>query len=597
MPGGQGQTIPLVVGTAEDEDIQEQTSGQAEDESVGLVAAHGLRVPKVRIARPSAGKLEQAVLATATTFLLEAGVEFPAATTMYLTALANNTLKLGDRPYVWKGTMTGRTFTITQTYKLMETGIVHEAAPTGGLTGDRVHVLQAFIRDPSHDYAGDGSIGLARRYNGSTAYDVVSGETDITEWSIGNTTQDGHTCVRMDFARTPDPTAGDLVCILTPQSPSTQMGVALDRGTVVTRLDDTTIGRFAVNMLPSYSIRVADADDLRVALKRQQTALPVPVGMKNAFCPSPFWPITKDANYQSQSQVGHNLATVVVPWHPIVSTQAAFLVEGLEDVGDASGNLIENAADVLLELIENTALGAVAAADIDATSFATARDLTYGIDFGFVIEQPRDLLEVIGDLAFQAGLWVHHFDLFTCVTLDNAISAADSVATITASGAVTDYLAGSMVIEQQDLDDVTTEVRISRVGKDGKESVRSTAAETARGGPKVVDLDLWAVQKQAMRLDVARFWASRWCNLYEYVTFDVGLALTKLLPGDVVVLNITDSASQVLFSSVPFRITHITDHMDAGRITVRAERILFNYAVDDLADGYYTYLAPTIFDV
>jgi hypothetical protein len=80
-------------------------------------------------------------------------------------------------------------------------------------------------------------------------------------------------------------------------------------------------------------------------------------------------------------------------------------VQGIETIGDGTGALIENPADIIEDIMLKF-LGFVAG-DLDATSFAAAQTdlVALGAVFGFALLEERDGMQLNAELAYQARCW------------------------------------------------------------------------------------------------------------------------------------------------------------------------------------------------
>jgi len=117
-------------------------------------------------------------------------------------------------------------------------------------------------------------------------------------------------------------------------------------------------------------------------------------------------------------------------------------VEGVESVGDGSGTLLENPADIIEDIMLNR-LGFLAG-DLDATSFAAAVTALSdrGAKFGFALTESIDGLELLAQLAHQARCWLraeaaaYHLDLRPAPfgTAARAISTTGVSARLPATG-------------------------------------------------------------------------------------------------------------------------------------------------------------------
>ena len=209
-------------------------------------------------------------------------------------------------------------------------------------------------------------------------------------------------------------------------------------------------------------------------------------------------------------------------------------LDGVEDEGDGTGDLVENPAQVIRVLLERW-LG-LGVDDLDADSFDAAADALTGFRMAFTLARQADALHLCADLAFQARcalLW--EGDTATLAVLRNR---AGTAALSVGAGQLVE---NALQIGRRDIRDLASEV-VARYGS-GQEIatvvLRDDGVEAAFGR-RVRALDLWAYAHRRMAVSIAQFWLSRWKYLFEEVRLSTFLTSLQLQRNDTVELDLAD---------------------------------------------------------
>ena len=232
----------------------------------------------------------------------------------------------------------------------------------------------------------------------------------------------------------------------------------------------------------------------------------------------------------------HPVTTVTFGRHPqeIFKTveEIVATLDGVEDAGDGTGDLIEDPAWILREILQRFV--GVPAEHLDGPSFAQASsDGTQYLRFGFALTELSDSLALTADLAFQARcalLWED--GQVRLRFLRNRLGKA--ALTLDRANIVED----SLEILQPDHDEVVSEVR-GRFREGDREAavlVRDEAVEAAYGR-RVRDLRLWAHNERESAAAVAHFWLARWKEHRQRVALKTFLPALKLQRRDTVALD------------------------------------------------------------
>ncbi|HEX5442617.1 MAG TPA: hypothetical protein VFW87_02255, partial [Pirellulales bacterium] len=136
-------------------------------------------------------------------------------------------------------------------------------------------------------------------------------------------------------------------------------------------------------------------------------------------------------NNPTGTKLGQNVTTITFPGSPrdlnnnLDDDRIWVTLDGVEDAGNSTGNLIANPATIILQYLENTHLMNVATGSINAASFATAASELSGYFCGFAQVEATDGLALLQHIAQLC-----HSILFFDQGQANLIVLSDSPGTI-----------------------------------------------------------------------------------------------------------------------------------------------------------------------
>jgi len=232
-------------------------------------------------------------------------------------------------------------------------------------------------------------------------------------------------------------------------------------------------------------------------------------------------------------------------------------IDGVESVGDGSGIVVENPADVVKVLLKRWV--GLTDNDLDLSAFSATATALDGFAMAFTLNRQADGLHLCADLAFQsrcALLW--RDGVAALSVLRNCVGQpATTVST-------NELAAESLRIGRTDMEQLASEVVAQyRSGHETRAVVLRDGAVEAAFGRRVRALNLWAYNDRRMAVSVARFWLSRWKYLYEEVRLTTFLTSLALQRNDTVELDMADhfAASQRAWVR---DIVHQPGHGEAG---------------------------------
>ena len=220
--------------------------------------------------------------------------------------------------------------------------------------------------------------------------------------------------------------------------------------------------------------------------------------------------------------------------HSYTADRLVAQVRGVESAGDGSGDLYENPADVLKSLA-NRSLGLVDDEDLDVESFAVAHAKLAYLRFAFAIQEAKDSLDLLADLAVQCRsqcVW-EAGRLYLRVL---PFATPPAVATLSKSVIAADSLERS----HSALDDVVTEyvgaIRETCVADERQLVARDEEAELLYSR-RTETMSLWAYQRAGYAQAILEFWLHRRCRIYEDITVETMLTSLELERLDAVELD------------------------------------------------------------
>ena len=289
--------------------------------------------------------------------------------------------------------------------------------------------------------------------------------------------------------------------------------------------------------------------------------------------------------------LGRNIATLNFPGSPrqtftnLDDDRIWVTFQGVEDVGDSTGNLITNPALVILQYLENTHLMNINVGSINAASFAAAAAALAGYSIGFAQVEAQRGLELLQDIARQC-----HSVLFfdqgqaNLVVLSNTPGGSvEFFSTQAADGVNDNILLGSVDIGDSSVDDVVNQVNFKwRAFWDDHTGNKPLDSKNAN----LVSVAAFTLQSKEIQVyifyrlgDVATerdFWLERWSDIYRIVKFTTFHQALKLQAGDWITVTVEDPAGNVWFSDHLMQVMSTVDTC-TGLVKVVARYVFAGY--------------------
>lgn len=243
-------------------------------------------------------------------------------------------------------------------------------------------------------------------------------------------------------------------------------------------------------------------------------------------------------------------------------------MKGAKVVG---GTYQTNPAKVIRDIMERFG-GLTYPGDFDTTPYTAAVTALSYLAFGFYINSRRRLLDIVGDLAFQARmvvLWdaggsgaVARFK----VLYNSAETPYLTITNTTASGAPREL--DKLKIEKESIKNIITRVQCQWLDK-GISKIHEIIDATAEASFERQDKDInfWAYSKKAYLTSVGTWWLDRWKYSYEVVKLATYLSTLDIERGDTVRLTIPD-----FYTSQPAYVIGV-DHSPGSGVHGEMDRI------------------------
>jgi hypothetical protein len=259
-------------------------------------------------------------------------------------------------------------------------------------------------------------------------------------------------------------------------------------------------------------------------------------------------------------------------------------LQGCEDKGDSTGNLITNPALVILQYLEHSALMYVAPSSINLPSFAVAAAALTGYACGFGQIESADGLALLQHIASLC-----HSVLFFDQGQANLVVLSDTPGTVTAGFDTTtndNLLQGSLTHSESAVDDVVNEVTMKwrqcwddQSGQkllDSKNAKLTSIAAFGRIAKEINPCDIYY-----NRISVAAerdWWLDHLSSIFRYVRFTGFLDALVLQPGDWISLTWIDGGGRNLFGGAQtMQVTKCTDTGKDGLVEIEARYVQFTY--------------------
>lgn len=260
-------------------------------------------------------------------------------------------------------------------------------------------------------------------------------------------------------------------------------------------------------------------------------------------------------------------------------------LQGVEDKGDSTGNLIVNPATIILQHLENTNLMNVAAGSINAASFTAAATALAGYQCGFAQIEAADGLALLQHIA-QLCHSVLLFDQGQA----SLVVLSDTPGTIEATFDTTTHdnlLQGSLSQSETAVDDIVNDLTFKwraawddKTGQrllDSKNAKLTSIAAFGRISREINPVDIfWRRSDVAAERD---WWLAHLSSIFRYVTFTAFLDALVLQPGDWINVTWIDGGGRNLFGGPKaMMVTKTTDTGKDGLVQIEARYVQYSYA-------------------
>lgn len=241
-----------------------------------------------------------------------------------------------------------------------------------------------------------------------------------------------------------------------------------------------------------------------------------------------FYTVNLDDS-QFSGTLGHNVTTITMPFDPKNLPDSPYSSDTI--MPSLIGRNLTNPADIIEDIADRIGI-----TDINATSVSTTAASTSDLVLGFTLEEQRNGLELLFDIAFQSRLSVlFESGELKLVYLTN--DAGTSAATIDDNERVIEGLS----IYHESTDQIINKVNFKyREKGHEKEKTLTHADSITELGERVRDLYLWAINNTATATAIATFWLGRWANAAEIAEFETYLTTLELERLDWVTLSMSN---------------------------------------------------------
>lgn len=288
--------------------------------------------------------------------------------------------------------------------------------------------------------------------------------------------------------------------------------------------------------------------------------------------------------------LGQNVTSITFPGSPrdldntLDDDRIWVALEGVEDKGDSTGNLIANPATIILQYLENTHLMNVAAGSINAASFTAAATALANYQCGFAQLEAADGLSLLQHVAQLC-----HSFLFFDQGQANLVVLSDQFTVSRASFDTASYdnlLQGSLSQSETSVDNIVNDLTFKWRGAwddktgnklmDSKNVKLTSIAAFGRMAREINPVDIfWRRSDVAAERD---WWLTHLSNIYRYVRFTSFLNALVLQPGDWIGVTWIDGAGRNLFGGQKMMmVTQTTDTGKNGLVEIEARYVQYSY--------------------
>jgi len=283
---------------------------------------------------------------------------------------------------------------------------------------------------------------------------------------------------------------------------------------------------------------------------------------------SSFYSVDLDDNTWV-ADLGHNVTTLtfkILPqWIPGWTPDGFDIYVDLEGIENDGGNMIENPADVIDDVLQNRV--GIAAADINTASFTAAATATNWLHFAGPIERIISGRELATWLAVQCRCRIQFEagEIYLNYLINGSGAAVSPV--IQKANIIMD----TAQLRWEDPGEVINEIEYVTRDKDGKEAsaVLKQSTSITDYGRKQTRLDMKLLSSKAEAKQVAHFWLDRWAWPWRRFGCRGYLPFLPFLRDDNVVVDWSDWS----IDSVPGRVTDLRHEPDE----INVDGIIYQY--------------------
>lgn len=286
--------------------------------------------------------------------------------------------------------------------------------------------------------------------------------------------------------------------------------------------------------------------------------------------------------------LGHNVTTLTFPNgtprdlnNNLDDDRIWVTLQGVEDIGNSTGNLITNPALILLQYLENPYLMNVAPSSINLTAFTNAATKLAGYYCGFAQVEAADGLSLLQHIASLC-----HSVLFFDQGEANMVVLSDAPQAAVWIGDGNNLLQCSLSQTESAIDDVKNDLTFKfrqnwddKIGQNLQDSKNANLLSIAAFGRRAQEINpcdiFWRRQDVATERD---WWLTHLTNIFRYVTFTAFLDALILQPGDPISVTWIDGGGRNLFGgAAEMIVTKSTDTGRDGLVQIEARFVKHSY--------------------
>ena len=365
-------------------------------------------------------------------------------------------------------------------------------------------------------------------------------------------------------------------------------------GAILRSADQTCI--YAISALPSKAVQIVEGygsavdsagNNRKDFVVLGQVATNFVSGSSTATVYSDIFSINLDDSSWNAAGLARNITTITFHSQPrdllgvLDDNRIWCTVLGVEDAGDATGNAIVNPALVIQEYLQNANLMNVAAANIDAASFAAAAAALAGYIVGFPQIETRPGLQLLQEIANQCNS-ILLFDEGKASMV--VISDEPGVIRRAFDTAANDnLLQGSLFTQETSVDDIVNEVIVKWTpywdditGKKPQDVRNYKPGSITAFGRISREIPIYLYWLRSNVETQRDWWLNALSNIFRKLKFTAFLDALVLQPGDWITVHWIDGAGRDLFGGAqPMLVTKTTDTGKNGLVDIEARYVMF----------------------